>query len=62
MSALQVQKQIKLKELVGDIKEEEPAGEDIVGPSGEVIEGSSGNALFLPLFFQNISTTFNKTS
>ena len=49
---LQAQKQIKLKELVGDIKEEEePAGEDIVGPGGEVIEGNSGNALFLPLFF-----------
>ena len=48
---LQAQKQIKLKELVGDIKEEEEtAGEDVAGPSGEVIEGNSGNALFLPLF------------
>ena len=60
---LQAQKHIKLKEMVGDIKEEEePAGDDILGPSAEVLEGSSGNVPFLPLFFQNLSTTFNQIS
>ena len=44
---------VKLEEMVGKGKaEEEPEGEVIVGPSGEAVEQSSGNApSFLSLFF-----------
>ena len=47
-----MQKQIKLKELVDDIKEEEePAGEDVPGPSGEVIEAVQVMLCFFLCFF-----------
>ena len=53
------QKQVKLRELVGDVKEEEePAGEDVVGPSGEVVESSSDEALSLLPFSSSFSLSF----
>ena len=37
---------------MGNVKEEEePAGEEAVGPSGEAIASNSGDTLFLPLLF-----------
>ena len=68
-----MQKQTKLRELVGDVRtEEEPAGEDVVGPNGEMMDSSSGEALsFLPLssslpffflFFQNLVITMIMSS
>ena len=52
---LQAQKHSKLKELVVEVQEEqEPEGEDMVGPSGVAGEQSSGND-FLCFFFQIIS-------
>ena len=42
---LQARKLAKLEDVVGEgTREEEPKGEDIVGPSGEVEKQSSGNA------------------
>ena len=47
-----MQKQTKLRELVGEVREEEePAGEDIGEPSGEVMENSLGKSLFSPFPF-----------
>ena len=52
---MQAQKQTKLRELVGEAREEEePAGEDVVGASGEVMGSSSGEALsFLPFLLSS---------
>ena len=45
-SVLQAQQHLRLEELVGEVQgEEEPRGEDTVGPSGVAGEQSSGNAL-----------------
>ena len=42
---LQASKLAKLREMVGESKEEEePEGEEVPGPSGEAIVYSSGNA------------------
>ena len=35
-------KQAKLREIVGEVEEEEPEGEAVVGPSGEATIHSSG--------------------
>ena len=44
---LQAQKLVELDKIVGKgVWEEEPEGEDIVGPSEEAGEQSSGNALY----------------
>ena len=46
---MQSKRLTKLREIVGDVKEEEePEGEVVAGPSGEVIVHSSGN--MLPIF------------
>ena len=50
---LQAQKMVKLEEMVGKGKaEQEPEGEVIVGPSGEAVEQSSGNAPSFLFFFK----------
>ena len=58
---LQAQKLPKLEEMVGkrQEEEEEPEGEVILGPSGEVVECSSGSApsFSLSFFFQNLTTS-----
>ena len=42
---LQAQKLVELEKMVGkEAREEEPGGEDIVGPSGEAKEQSTYNA------------------
>ena len=44
-------KQAKQREIVGEVEEEEPEGEAVVGPSGEATTHSSGNTPPVPLIF-----------
>ena len=44
-------KKAKLREIVGEVEEEEPEGEAVVGPSGEATVYSSGNTPPVPLIF-----------
>ena len=50
---LRAQKQAKLEEIIGKRQgeEEELEGEVIAGPSGEVVESSSGNTNAISLSF-----------
>ena len=48
-SELTSAKKARLQELVGQVEEDEPEGEAVVGPSGEAITHSSGSTP--PLFF-----------
>ena len=46
-SVLTSVKKIKLRELIGEVEEEEPEGDAVVGPRGEATTHSSGST---PLF------------
>ena len=47
-SALTSAKKARLWELIGEVEEDEPEGEAVVGPSGEATTHSSGST---PLFY-----------
>ena len=51
-SVLTSAKKARLQELVGEVEEDEPEGEAVVGPSGEATTHSSGSTPLMFLFFE----------
>ena len=58
-SVLTSAKEAKLQELIGEVEEDEPEGEAVVGPGGEATTHSSGSTppLF-SIFFEFCTETF----